>query len=114
MLKCYLHIGFATDTPNGLVAPVTGDPTARACGRFPRNRGAGGTGFTPIINAPEVAILGVTRGELKPKWDGVQFVPRLMLPLNLSWDHPVIDSAAAARFLVTLGRLLGDFRRICL
>ena len=76
--------------------------------------GIGGTGFTPIINAPEVAILGAARASMKPVWDGQQFAPRLVMPLSLSWDHRVIDGAAAARFLVTLGRLLADFRRVML
>ncbi len=76
--------------------------------------GIGGTGFTPIINAPEVAILGVTRAAMKPVWDGQQFVPRLTLPLCLSWDHRAVDGAAAARFLVHLSKLLADFRRIML
>jgi len=142
VLKRYFHIGFAADTPNGLVVPVIRDADrkslrelaheaselaalARAgklksehmqggCFSVSSLGGIGGTGFTPIINAPEVAILGVTRAELKPKWDGKQFLPRLMLPLNLSWDHRVIDGASAARFLVTLSSLLGDFRRVCL
>jgi pyruvate dehydrogenase E2 component (dihydrolipoamide acetyltransferase) len=142
VLKRYFHIGFAADTPNGLVAPVIRDADrkglleiaketselaalARAgklrpeqmqggCFSISSLGGIGGTGFTPIINAPEVAILGVTRAELKPKWDGTQFRPRLMLPLNLSWDHRVVDGAAAARFLVRLSALLADFRRIAL
>ena len=76
--------------------------------------GIGGTGFTPIINAPEVAILGAARAERKPKWIGTQFEPRLMLPLYLSWDHRAIDGAAAARFLVNLSALLADFRRALL
>jgi pyruvate dehydrogenase E2 component (dihydrolipoamide acetyltransferase) len=76
--------------------------------------GIGGTGFTPIINAPEVAILGAVRAELKPKWGGTQFEPRLLLPLYLSWDHRVVDGAAAARFLLYLCVLLSDFRRALL
>ena len=76
--------------------------------------GIGGTGFTPIINAPEVAILGAARADHKPKWDGTRFEPRLMLPLYLSWDHRVVDGAAAARFLGYLGVLLADFRRALL
>ena len=76
--------------------------------------GIGGTGFTPIINAPEVAILGVTRAQTKPVWNGKEFVPRLILPLCLSWDHRVIDGAMAARFLVHLAQVLADFRRISL
>ena len=74
--------------------------------------GIGGRYFTPIINAPEVAIMGVCKSSLEPKWDGKQFVPRLMLPLSLSWDHRVIDGAAAARFNVYFASLLADFRRI--
>lgn len=76
--------------------------------------GIGGTGFTPIINAPEVAILGVTRSQTKPVWNGKEFVPRLIMPLCLSWDHRVIDGALAARFLVQLAKLIDDFRRISL
>jgi pyruvate dehydrogenase E2 component (dihydrolipoamide acetyltransferase) len=140
--KRYFHIGFACDTPNGLVVPVIRDvdlkgllqiareagelaALARAgklrpqhiqggCFSISSLGGIGGTGFTPIINAPEVAILGVVRSEHKPKWDGTQFRPRLMLPLCLSWDHRVVDGAAAARFLVHLGTLLSDFRRVSL
>jgi len=142
VLKRYFHIGFAADTPNGLVVPVIRDADrkglleiaketselaalARAGKLRPEQMqggwfyisslgGIGGTGFTAIIKAPEVAILGVTRAELKPKWDGTQFRPQLMLPLNLSWDHRVVDGAAAARFLVRLSALLADFRRIAL
>jgi pyruvate dehydrogenase E2 component (dihydrolipoamide acetyltransferase) len=76
--------------------------------------GIGGRYFTPIINAPEVAILGVCKSEMAPKWDGKQFVPRLMLPLSLTWDHRVIDGAAAARFNAYLGQILADFRRVLL
>jgi pyruvate/2-oxoglutarate dehydrogenase complex dihydrolipoamide acyltransferase (E2) component len=76
--------------------------------------GAGGTGFTPIINAPEVAILGVTRAQIRPLWNGKEFLPRLMLPLMLSWDHRAVDGVAAARFLVHLSGLLGDLRKILL
>jgi pyruvate dehydrogenase E2 component (dihydrolipoamide acetyltransferase) len=76
--------------------------------------GIGGTHFTPIINAPEVAILGVSKSQMKPVWDGQQFVPRLILPLSLSWDHRVIDGAAAARFNSYLGAILSDFRRTML
>jgi pyruvate dehydrogenase E2 component (dihydrolipoamide acetyltransferase) len=122
-LKKYFHIGFAADTPNGLVVPVIKDadkkgivarsprkwaswpprratassapPTCREAASASASLGGiGGTYFTPIINAPEVAILGVCKGETKPKWDGKAFVPRLMLPLSLSWDHRVIDGAA--------------------
>ena len=76
--------------------------------------GIGGTAFSPIINAPEVAILGLSRGEIKPKWNGKEFVPKLMLPLSLSYDHRVIDGASAARFNAYLGSLLSDFRRVAL
>ena len=76
--------------------------------------GIGGTYFTPIINAPEVAILGVCKSQIRPVWDGKQFAPRLILPLSLSWDHRVIDGAAAARFNAYLGQLLADFRRTLL
>jgi pyruvate dehydrogenase E2 component (dihydrolipoamide acetyltransferase) len=142
VLKQYYHIGFAADTPNGLVVPVirdadkkgildlakeTSDLAKKArdgklspsdmqggCFSISSLGGIGGTHFTPIINAPEVAILGVSRSEHKPVWDGKQFVPRLKLPLSLSYDHRVIDGAAAARFNAYLGALLGDFRRIAL
>lgn len=142
VLKRYYHIGFATDTPNGLVVPVIRDADqkgirdiAAECGELARKArdgklgpadmsggtftvsslgGIGGTGFTPIINAPEVAILGVTRAQTKPVWDGQAFAPRLVLPLSLSWDHRVVDGAAAARFLVHLAGLLADFRRVML
>ncbi len=142
VLKRYFHIGFAADTPNGLVVPVIRDadtkglraiaaetsalaeqarsgklkPTDMQGGCFTVSSlgGIGGTGFTPIINAPEVAILGAARASMKPVWDGQQFAPRLVMPLSLSWDHRVIDGAAAARFLVTLTRLLADFRRVML
>ena len=76
--------------------------------------GIGGTSFSPIINAPEVAILGVSKSQMKPVWDGKQFAPRLILPLSLSWDHRVIDGAAAARFNSYLGAILSDFRRTML
>ena len=140
--KRYWHIGFAADTPNGLVVPVIRNadqksvleiaaesselarlaregklkPEQMQGGTFTISSlgGIGGTGFTPIINAPEVAILGVTRAAMKPVWDGQQFVPRLTLPLCLSWDHRAVDGAAAARFLVHLSKLLADFRRILL
>lgn len=142
VLKRYFHIGFAADTPNGLVVPVIRDADRKGlreiaaeaadlaalarngklkpdqmqggCFSVSSLGGIGGTGFTPIINAPEVAILGVTKAELKPRWDGNQFQPRLMVPLNLSWDHRVVDGASAARFLVALCTLLSDFRRVCL
>jgi pyruvate dehydrogenase E2 component (dihydrolipoamide acetyltransferase) len=140
--KNYWHIGFAADTPNGLVVPVVKDadkkgifeiaaetaalaarardgklgPADMQGGTFSISSlgGIGGTSFTPIINAPEVAILGVCRAASKPVWDGRQFVPRLILPLSLSWDHRVVDGAAAARFNAHLAALLGDFRRVLL
>ncbi|HSN31212.1 MAG TPA: dihydrolipoyllysine-residue acetyltransferase [Ideonella sp.] len=142
VLKRYFHVGFAADTPNGLVVPVVKDadrkgilalspemaelakkaregkltPTEMSGGCFSISSlgGIGGRYFTPIINAPEVAILGVCRSQTEPKWDGKAFAPRLMLPLSLSWDHRVIDGAAAARFLAYLGQLLADFRRVLL
>jgi pyruvate dehydrogenase E2 component (dihydrolipoamide acetyltransferase) len=140
--KKYFHIGFAADTPNGLVVPVIknadqkgvlaiakemGELSAKAregklgpadmqggCFSISSLGGIGGTYFTPIINAPEVAILGVCRSSTRPTWDGKQFVPRLILPLSLSWDHRVIDGAAAARFNSHLVALLGDMRRVML
>jgi len=142
VFKQYWHIGFAADTPNGLVVPVIKDadskgilqiakemadlsakaregklgPSDMQGGTFSISSlgGIGGTYFTPIINAPEVAILGVCRSATKPVWDGKQFAPRLMLPLSLSWDHRVIDGAAAARFNAYLAQLLADFRRTML
>ena len=142
VLKKYFHIGFAADTPNGLVVPVikdadkkgimeianeTGELAALArdgklsaaqmqggCFTISSLGGIGGTDFTPIINAPEVAILGVSRSSMQPIWNGKDFEPRLMLPLSLSYDHRVIDGAAAARFNAYLGQLLADFRRIVL
>ena len=142
VLKQYYHIGFAADTPNGLVVPVIRDadqkgildlaremsdlaaqardgklsPAQMQGGTFSISSlgGIGGTDFTPIINAPEVAILGVSRSSMQPVWDGSAFQPRLMLPLSLSFDHRVIDGAAAARFNAYLGQLLSDFRRIAL
>lgn len=140
--KQYFHIGFAADTPNGLMVPVIKDCDKKgimqisqemgelakkardgklspaemsgACFTISSLGGIGGRYFTPIINAPEVAILGVCKSTTEPVWDGKQFVPRLMLPLSLSWDHRVIDGAAAARFNVYLGQILADFRRIIL
>jgi pyruvate dehydrogenase E2 component (dihydrolipoamide acetyltransferase) len=142
ILKRYCHVGFAADTPNGLLVPVVRDvdrkgvlqiarevtelaASARAgklrldqmqggCFTISSLGSVGGTGFTPIINAPEVAILGSARTDYQPKWDGKQFIPRLMLPLCLSWDHRVVDGAAAARFLNYLSALLHDFRRVSL
>ena len=140
VLKQYFHIGFAADTPNGLVVPVIrdadqkgivqisqemGDLAKKArdgklgpadmtggCFSISSLGGIGGRYFTPIINAPEVAIMGVCKSSIEPKWDGKQFAPRLMLPLSLSWDHRVIDGATAARFNVYFASLLADFRRI--
>ncbi|CAN7487566.1 dihydrolipoyllysine-residue acetyltransferase [Pseudorhodoferax sp. LjRoot39] len=140
--KKYFHIGFAADTPNGLVVPVLrdadkkgvmqisqemGDLAKKArdgkmgpadmtggCFSISSLGGIGGTHFTPIVNAPEVAILGLSKSAMKPVWDGKQFVPRLTLPLSLSYDHRVIDGAAAARFNAYLGQVLADFRRIIL
>ncbi|MBQ0961697.1 dihydrolipoyllysine-residue acetyltransferase [Ideonella sp. 4Y11] len=140
--KNYFHIGFAADTPNGLVVPVIKDADKKGifqisqemselakkardgklgpadmsggCFSISSLGGIGGRYFTPIINAPEVAIMGVCKSSIEPKWDGKQFAPRLMLPLSLSWDHRVIDGAAAARFNVYFASLLSDFRRIAL
>ena len=142
VLKKYFHIGFAADTPQGLVVPVIRDADRKGileisqemgelarkardgklapadmsggCFSISSLGGIGGRYFTPIINAPEVAIMGVCRSSWEPRWDGKQFVPRLMLPLSLSWDHRVIDGAAAARFNVHFASLLADFRRIAL
>jgi len=140
--KKYFHIGIAVDTPNGLVVPVfrdvdrkgiyelaaeMGEVSARArdgklkademqggCFSISSLGGIGGTAFTPIVNAPEVAILGVTRARMQPLWNGSEFVPRLMLPLDLSYDHRVVDGAEAARFMAHLCGLLGDLRRLML
>ncbi|MGJ7533687.1 MULTISPECIES: dihydrolipoyllysine-residue acetyltransferase [unclassified Variovorax] len=140
--KQYFHIGFAADTPNGLVVPVLKDADKKGilqisaemgelakkardgklgsadmqggCFSISSLGGIGGTHFTPIINAPEVAILGLSKGQMKPVWDGKQFVPRLTLPLSLSYDHRVIDGALAARFNAYLGQVLADYRRILL
>jgi pyruvate dehydrogenase E2 component (dihydrolipoamide acetyltransferase) len=142
ILKRYYNIGFAADTPNGLVVPVIKNADgkglfdiaaeltelsgkARAGKLMPGEMagstftisslgGIGGTSFTPIVNAPEVAILGATRSSIKPVWNGSEFAPRLMLPLSLSYDHRVIDGAAAARFVVHLVRVLSDLRRALL
>ena len=141
-LKKYFHIGFAADTPNGLVVPVVRDVDRKGvlqiaqetaelakkardgklgpadmqggCFSISSLGGIGGTSFTPIVNAPEVAILGVSKSSMKPVWDGKQFAPRLVLPLSLSYDHRVIDGAAAARFTAYLAQLLGDLRRAML
>jgi len=140
--KNYWHIGFAADTPNGLMVPVIKDADKKGILQISQEMGElankardgklspaemtgatftisslggiGGKYFTPIINAPEVAILGVCKSTHEPIWDGKQFVPRLMLPLSLTWDHRVIDGAAAARFNAYLGQILGDFRRVLL
>ena len=140
--KQYYHIGFAADTPNGLMVPVLKDADKKGilqisaemselakkardgklgggdmqggCFSISSLGGIGGTHFTPIINAPEVAILGLSKGAMKPVWDGNAFVPRLTLPLSLSYDHRVIDGASAARFNAYLGQVLADFRRVIL
>jgi len=140
--KKYFHIGFAADTPNGLVVPVIknadtktvfeiakelGDLAAKArdgklkademqggCFSISSLGGIGGTAFTPIVNAPEVAILGVSRSSMKPFWNGNEFVPRLMLPLSLSYDHRVIDGASAARFTTFLSQVLSEVRGLVL
>jgi len=142
VLKKYFNIGFAADTPNGLVVPVvreadrkgvmeiaaeTAELASKArdgklgpadmqggCFTISSLGGIGGTGFTPIVNAPEVAILGVSKSSMRPVWDGTEFQPRLVLPLSLSYDHRVIDGAAAARFTAYLAQLLGDMRRALL
>ena len=142
ILKNYWNIGFAADTPNGLVVPVIKDadkkgviqmaqetselaakaregklgPADMQGGTFSISSlgGIGGTAFTPIVNAPEVAILGVSKASMKPVWNGKEFAPRLMLPLSLSYDHRVIDGAAAARFIVYLTNVLSDIRRTLL
>ena len=142
VLKQYYHIGFAADTPNGLVVPVIKDADKKGLKQIAKELtdlsalardgklkptdmqgatftisslgGIGGTGFTPIVNAPEVAILGVCKSQIKPVWNGKEFAPRLMCPLSLSFDHRVIDGAAAARFTVYLGKLLSDVRRLIL
>ena len=142
VLKQYFHIGFAADTPNGLMVPVIRDVDKKGIFQISQEMselakkardgklspaemsgagftisslgGIGGRYFTPIINAPEVAILGVCKSTMEPVWDGKAFQPRLMLPLSLSWDHRVIDGAGAARFNVYLSQILGDFRRVLL
>ena len=142
ILKQYYHIGFAADTPNGLVVPVIKDADKKGIAQIAQEMGElsaqaregklkpadmqgasftisslggiGGTAFTPIINAPEVAILGLSKSDFKPVWDGKQFQPRLMMPLSLSYDHRVINGAAAARFTKRLSDLLGDIRTILL
>ena len=142
ILKKYFHIGIAVDTPDGLVVPVIRDVDKKGllelaqelavisgkardkklgpndmqggCFSISSLGGIGGTGFTPIINAPEVAILGVSKSQIKPVWNGTEFQPRLMLPLSLSYDHRVIDGAAAARFASFLTQSLADLRQLLL
>ena len=142
VFKSYYHIGFAADTPNGLVVPVIKDADRKGilqisqemselakkaregklgpadmsggCFSISSLGGIGGRYFTPIINAPEVAIMGVCRSSTEPRWDGQQFAPRLILPLSLSWDHRVIDGASAARFNAYYAQILADFRRVLL
>ena len=142
VLKQYYNIAFAADTPNGLVVPVIKNADQKgivqistemgelakkardgklapgdmqgACFTISSLGGIGGRYFTPIINAPEVAILGVCKSQIEPVWDGKAFQPRLVLPLSLSWDHRVIDGASAARFNAYLGQILADFRRVLL
>jgi pyruvate dehydrogenase E2 component (dihydrolipoamide acetyltransferase) len=142
VLKQYYHVAFAADTPNGLVVPVIKDADKKGVVQISQEMGElakkardgklspadmqgagftisslggiGGRYFTPIINAPEVAILGVCKSQMEPVWNGKEFQPRLMLPLSLSWDHRVIDGAAAARFNAYLGQILADFRRTML
>jgi len=140
ILKDYIHLGFAADTPQGLVVPVLKDVDKKGLAQIAKEMGelaaiaregklkpsdmqgatftisslggVGGTAFTPIINAPEVAILGLSKSQIKPVWDGTAFQPRLMLPLSLSYDHRVIDGAMAARFTTMLTELLADLRRV--
>jgi pyruvate dehydrogenase E2 component (dihydrolipoamide acetyltransferase) len=140
--KHYYNIGFAADTPDGLVVPVIKKADAKGLDEIATSAaelaakaregklaigdmqggtftissigGIGGTAFTQIVNAPEVAILGATRTAMKPIWDGEEFVPRLMLPISVSYDHRVVDGAAAARFLNYIATLLADFRRVSL
>ncbi|MBW8777350.1 MAG: 2-oxo acid dehydrogenase subunit E2, partial [Stenotrophomonas sp.] len=142
VMKQYVHIGFAADTPNGLVVPVirdvdkkgvvqiaqeTGELAKKArdgklgpadmsggCFSISSLGGIGGTAFTPIVNAPEVAILGVSKSSIQPVWNGKEFAPKLMLPLSLSYDHRVIDGALAARFTTYLSQVLADMRRVLL
>lgn len=142
VLKKYYNIGFAADTPNGLVVPVIKDADKKGIKQITKELGElsklaregklkptdmqgatftisslggiGGTGFTPIVNAPEVAILGVCKSQMKPVWNGKEFVPRMMCPLSLSFDHRVVDGAAGARFTVYIAKVLGDLRRLIL
>jgi pyruvate dehydrogenase E2 component (dihydrolipoamide acetyltransferase) len=140
ILKQYYHLGFAADTPNGLVVPVVKDCDKKGIAQIAAETselakkardgklspadmsgatftisslgGVGGTAFTPIINAPEVAIMGLSKSEMKPQWDGKQFVPRLMLPMSLSYDHRVIDGAMAAKFTTYVADVLSDMRKV--
>ncbi|HAW93762.1 TPA: dihydrolipoamide acetyltransferase, partial [Candidatus Azambacteria bacterium] len=140
IMKKYIHLGIAVDTPNGLVVPVVKDVNKKGiielsrelmeisskaregklssadmqggCFTISSLGGIGGTAFTPIVNAPEVAILGVSKSEIKPKWNGKEFEPKLMVPLSVSYDHRVIDGALAARFTATLASYLADIRQI--
>jgi pyruvate dehydrogenase E2 component (dihydrolipoamide acetyltransferase) len=142
ILKHYYNIGFAADTPNGLVVPVLKNADQKGLAQIAKEMGElsaqaregklkpadmqgatftisslggiGGTAFTPIVNAPEVAILGLSKSEIKPVWDGKAFVPRLMLPMSLSYDHRVVDGALGARFIVYLGEVLADMRKTLL
>lgn len=142
VIKKYIHIGVAVDTPNGLVVPVVRNVDQKGIHQLSRELleisikardgklkaqdmqggcftisslgGIGGTAFTPIVNAPEVAILGVSKSEMKPKWNGSEFIPKLMLPLSMSYDHRVIDGALAARFTVHLASVMSDIRKLIL
>ncbi len=142
IIKHFYNIGFAADTPNGLVVPVIKNADQKGLSQIAKEMGElsaqaregklkpadmqgatftisslggiGGTSFTPIINAPEVAILGLSKSEIKPVWDGKTFAPRLMLPMSLSYDHRVIDGALGARFTVYLGDVLADMRKTLL
>jgi pyruvate dehydrogenase E2 component (dihydrolipoamide acetyltransferase) len=142
VLKKYVHLGIAVDTPGGLVVPVIKDVNKRTISDLSEELfevsqkardgqltiesmkgstftisslgGIGGTAFTPIVNAPDVGILGVSKAQVKPRWNGEEFAPKLMLPLSLSYDHRVIDGADAARFITTLGSSLEDIRKIIL
>ncbi len=142
VFKNYYHLGFAADTPNGLVVPVLRDADQKGVAQLAQEMGElaklardgklspaqmqgasftisslggiGGTAFTPIINAPEVAILGLSKSDMQPVWDGKAFVPRLMLPLSVSYDHRVIDGAQAARFTAELAAVLADMRKVLL
>jgi pyruvate dehydrogenase E2 component (dihydrolipoamide acetyltransferase) len=142
ILKKYYNVGFAADTPNGLVVPVVKNADQKSVSQIAREMtelslaaregklkpadmqgatftisslgGIGGSHFTPIVNAPEVAILGLSKASMKPVWDGKQFVPRLMMTLSLSYDHRVVDGATGARFAVYLAEVLGDMRKVLL